>query len=451
MLRPTHQTACALLIAASSLAAQPPVRVDQSANDPIGLEARPPEPSLTLDALLATVAARNPRLRATSAAARAAATRVSEASTLPDPMLQLGVMNVGLPNFNADMPASMAPSLQLTQMVPFPGKLGLRGDIADASFRMADARSSEVWWEVRARAADLFYSVYSLDQRIEVTRGTLGLLNNFRTIAQAMYASGSGRQADVLRADVELARLDGEIRKMEAMRAAATARLNGLMDQPASTPFPAPVLGDLPASVPDQATLSAWAWESRPVLDRGRVAVERADHTIALADRQIWPDLTLGLSYGQRDRGMGTERMGSAMIGFSVPIHASRRQYAAREEAAAMKRMADAELEGLRADVHAMIGVHLADLETARTLIELYREEVLPQARATVESALSSYRVGAVDFMTLVDAEMTVNRYDNELFALLADYGTAVAALESSMGRALPRTSDILAIPAEKR
>lgn len=110
-----------------------------------------------------------------------------------------------------------------------------------------------------------------------------------------------------------------------------------------------------------------------------------------------------------------------------------------------MQRMARAELDGLRAEVDARIGELLAELERSRRLIRLYRDEILPQARITVESALSSYRVGSVDFMTLVDAEMMVNRYEGELHVLLADYGKAVAGLEAAVGRPLPPTPETMA------
>jgi hypothetical protein len=62
-----------------------------------------------------------------------------------------------------------------------------------------------------------------------------------------------------------------------------------------------------------------------------------------------------------------------------------------------------------------------------------------------VESSFSSYRVGAVDFPTLVDAQMTTNRYETEYFTLLADYGRAVAELETTVGRALPATPQLMA------
>lgn len=103
-----------------------------------------------------------------------------------------------------------------------------------------------------------------------------------------------------------------------------------------------------------------------------------------------------------------------------------------------MERMARAELAEVRAEVDAEIGEHLAQMERQRTLIRLFRDEVLPQARTAVESAFSSYRVGAVDFMTLIDAQMTVNRYEGELYALVANYGTHVAELEAATGRELP-------------
>lgn len=386
----------------------------------------------------------NPRLRALRAAAEGATYREPDASTLPDPTFQIGLMNFGLPDFNTGMAMSMAPSVQLMQMVPFPGKLGLRGKIAGFSASMASATAEEAWWEVRGVASALFYDLYALDRRIEVMRETLSLLQDFQQVAKAMYAAGSGRQADVLRADVEVARLDGDIRQMAAMRAGKASRLNAVVDRPAATDVPSPALGALPTRLPDPTVLEVWARENRPVLVRARLGIERAQSRSELADKQIWPDITIGLSYGQRDRGSGAERMASAMLGFNLPIHAGRRQYAMRDEAAAMRRLADAELQGREADVNASIGVLLAELERARSLTELYRDEVIPTARVTVESAFSSYRVGAVDFMTLVDAQMTVNRHQGDLYALLGDYGRAIAALESTVGRVLPRTGPVL-------
>jgi outer membrane protein TolC len=231
---------------------------------------------------------------------------------------------------------------------------------------------------------------------------------------------------------------------MESMRYAAAARLNGILDRPAETPVPTLALGGLSADLPDADTLLAWADAHRPMLAGGRLGIERAGTKQELARKQIWPDFMVGVQYGQRGGTMGTDRMASAMLGFSLPIFASRRQLRMRDEAIAMEQMAVADLADMRAMVDARIGELLADLDRDRTLVRLYRAEVLPQAEANVESAFSSYRVGAVDFMTLVDARMTVNRYEIELVSLLSDYGRAVAELEMAVGRELPRSAIVL-------
>jgi outer membrane protein, heavy metal efflux system len=399
----------------------------------------PPDDALYLEQLFSLADTRNPELNALRLGAEAATYREPEASTLPDPMLQFGAMNIGIPDFNT-VGMTMAPSISLSQRFPWPGKLSRAGEVSGYATEIAFATADEASWAIRARTASLFYALYSLDHRTVVMRETLGFLEDFRQIAMVMYTAGTGRQADVLRAEVEVARVDGDIRKMVGQRRAQATRLNAIIDAPASAPVGEPILGALPTELPDQATLEAWARETRPLLQGSESSVLQAESRTALAARQIWPDVTLGLNYGQRDLGSGTERLASLIVGVNLPIHAGSRQNAMRDAEEATWRLAEARHQGRQADVDARIGELLADLETARILVELYRDEVIPEARVTVESALSSYRVGAVDFMTLVDAQMTVNRYEGELYALLASYGTAIAALESTVGRTMPQS-----------
>jgi outer membrane protein TolC len=400
---------------------------------------------LRLEEVYALAAERNPRIAAAVAVADASATMVSSAGLPPDPVFQIGAMNLRLPEFEADMESSMAPSLQLMQMIPFPGKLGLSERIARGTSEMARANAEETAWMIRTEVAMAFYDLYAADRQSEVMRRTLRLLEDFEGVARAMYGAGTGRQSDVLRANVEIARMEAEIARMTAMREVAAARLNGLLVRPAETPVPSPVLPDLPAAIPARDTLRSWADETRPMLLQARTAVERAGAARDLARRELWPDLALGVQYGQRDAGMGLERMGSFMVGFSLPVFAGRRQLRMRDEAAAMQRMSVADLSETRADIDARIGELLAELDRARTLVDLYESTVIPQAEANVESSYSSYRVGSVDFMTLVDARMTVNQYEQEYHQLLADYGIGVAELEAVVGRELPSGTGLLA------
>jgi outer membrane protein TolC len=347
-------------------------------------------------------------------------------------------MNFGLPELNSDMAMSMAPSVQLTQTLPWPGKLGRQEQVAVFERDMAVARADEAWWQLRTRTAGVVYDLYSLDRRLDVMAETLELLRGFREVALSMYSTGRGRQTDVLRADVEIARTEGEIRRMEGLRVARAAVLNGILDRPPSEPVPSVALGTLPRVLPPTDTLLTWAREGRPLLREAELGVHRAASATARAARDIWPDLRLALAYGQRDRGFGTERMGSVMVGFTLPVFAGDHQHALRDAAAAEGRMAEAREASARAEVAAVVARLVAELDAARSLVDLYRDDVVPQARTNVESAFASYRAGAVDFLTLVDAQTTANRYEMELHQLVAGYGATLSALESTVGRALP-------------
>ncbi|HSJ14139.1 MAG TPA: TolC family protein [Longimicrobiales bacterium] len=396
-----------------------------------------PEP-LTLAQVYEIARAQNPRLRAAGALVAARASMVPSAATLPDPSLQLGLMNLSVPSLDADMPTSMAPSIQLMQMVPLAGKLSLAGRIARQSTAQAGSDADEAWWTVRAEAAMAYGMVAAADRQIEVMRETLRWLKDYTQVTRAMYASGAGAQSDVLRAGVEVARMEAELVRMEAMRAGAAARLNAVLNRPSETPVALADEAPRLHPVPDLGALRAAAAESRPMLESGRLGVARAETQVTLARRELWPDPVIGVAYGENRAGMGgTERMASVMVGFSLPVFAGRRQLRMRDEAAAMEQMARADLNAMQAQVDARLGALRAELERTRTLVTLYRADVLPQARANAESAFASYRVGRVDFMTLLDAQMAINQYEQELAVMLGEWVRDVAELEMTIGREL--------------
>ena len=392
--------------------------------------------SLRLGELYDEVQRESPRVAAAQALVRAAEARVSSAKLPPDPQLQLGFMNYTLPGLRPMDVLGMT-QLQLMQMVPVAGKLGLSGRVASSQASAQAERARDVQWELRSDVAMAFYDLYQTDQRLEVMRETLRLLQDIRRTADAMYRVGEGRQADVLRAQVEIARMVEDTVRMTTMRTGMAARLDALLNRPSHEPLPSPALPAFPDSVPSMDSLVSLAEKGRPMLRAGERDLQAADVQARLARREIWPDLTIGLQYGTQSGEMGTERMGSLMVGASVPVFAGRRQLRMREETDAMRQMAAADLAAMRADTRARVAEAYASLTRARNLSTLYRTTVIPQTEATVASSLAAYRVGGVDFMTLLDNRMTVNTYRQELFALDAEQGKAWADLEMLVGRQL--------------
>jgi outer membrane protein TolC len=379
----------------------------------------------------------SPRIEAATALAEAARARVASAKLPPDPELQLGFMNRELPSLAPMDPLGMT-QIQLMQMLPLGGKLRLAGRIAEGNADAAKARATEARWDVRARAAMEFYDLYAVQSQLTIARETRRLVQDIAKVSQSMYSVGEGKQSDALRAQVEIARMTEEITRMESMRLSMWARLTATLNLPPSgstiVTATAPLIPD---SLPPLELLMTEAELTRPMVIAGEKELASATAQERLAKKEIWPDLQIGVQYGWRSGEMGKERMGSLMLGASLPVYARSRQLRMREEASAMRRMSVADLETMRAETRGRMAELYADYTKARNLRALYRTTVLPQAEATVTASFAAYRVGDVNLMTLLDNQMTVNRYRQELITLDAEQGKAIAEIEMLLGRSL--------------
>lgn len=403
--------------------------------------------SIRLGPILADVERAHPRLAAAHALARASRARVAGASRPADPVLQIGWMNYELPALRP-MDAIGMVQLQLMQMVPVAGKLRLSGRIEGARANAVATRVDEVRLTLRVRTAMAFFDLYAAEGALRVSSETRRLLEDIATVADRMYQVGEAQQADVLRARVEVARMDEDIVRMHTMRVIEQAALNALLLRPADSPVGRPILPHFPETPAPLDSFVELADQVRPMLRAGMIEVDVADLQTRLADREIWPDLVVGVQYGQRGGLMGTERMGSLMVGASLPLFAGSRQLPMRTEARAMAAMAAGDLAAMRTETSGAIAATYATLQRSRRLAALYRASVLPQSEAMVASARAAYRVGGVPFMTLLEAQMTLNRYRQELFTLEADEGKAWAELEMLTGRNLLDTGS--ALPASR-
>ncbi|HWP38431.1 MAG TPA: TolC family protein, partial [Gemmatimonadales bacterium] len=387
--------------------------------------------ALPLEQAVAQVRAANPMLRAARLRAEAAWERVPQAAALPDPEVSFGLMNRMVNGLGSTMDPMTMNQFQLNQMLPWPGKLGFAKDRAQrlAQADQLDADDTELM--LIARVKSVYYEVAYIDRALEIMANSRDLLRDFAQVSQTMYAVGSGLQQDVLQAQVAVARMTEEITVMQQERIAMAARLNALMGRDATEPVGALELPEVGAELPGIDTLMALAVERRPRLRAARERVLAAEAAYRLARRELYPDLMLGASYGQRP---AFDDMASLMIGIRVPLWARSRQLPMRKEMQAMQAMADAEARDVYNETFAELAELRAEAMRSLNLSRLYATAIVPQARASVDAALAAYRVGKVDYMSLVENQMTVNRYQTESVRLAAAYHKAVAEVEALVG-----------------
>ncbi len=397
---------------------------------PGALLAQGEQDTLTVATAVAMAREINPALRASILSADAAAERVSRAGALPDPMLMLGLMNWSITDFSPSEPMSMN-AIQLSQRFPWPGKLGFSEERFEhlATAERLDVAEAEL--QLVARVKRVYFQVASIDRSIAIMEETRGLLRDFLDIASAMYAVGTAVQQDVLQAQVAVAQMTEDITVMRENRRAMAARLNALLGRAATIPVQAVELPLMLEQLQPTDSLVQLAVNHRPALAAAHRRTQAANAGYRAARRALYPDLTLTLGYGHRP---DFKDLFTVAVGFSIPLWAGSNQLPLRREMEVLESSASARATEIYNETYARLAELSAEATRAGNLSTLYTTSVLPQARAAVESALSAYRVGGVDYATLVQNQMTVNQYEIKLVQLAADYHRAVAEIDALVG-----------------
>ncbi|HLB38395.1 MAG TPA: TolC family protein, partial [Gemmatimonadales bacterium] len=282
----------------------------------------------------------NPMLRAARLRADAAQERVPQAGALPDPDLSLGLMNRMASDLGSTVDPMTMNQVQFMQMLPWPGKLGFAKDRAErlAEAERLDADDAELM--LIARVKSVYSQIAYVDRALVIMGASRDLLRDFVQVSQAMYAVGTGLQQDVLQAQVGVARMSEDITVMAQERVAMAARLNALLGREATVPVAALELAWPDSILPSADSLISVALARRPRLRAARERAAAAEFAYRQARRELFPDFTLGVAYGQRPQ---FDNMASLMLGIRVPLWARSRQLPMRREMQAMQAMADAE------------------------------------------------------------------------------------------------------------
>lgn len=394
------------------------------------------QPASALPDLVSEALSRNREILAARAAWRAATERPSQAAALPDPQLGVGVMNLPTSfSFSAD--EMTMKQVQVSQMFPWFGKRGLRGEAAALEAEAARQRYLETANRVVRELREAYYEFYFVGDQAGLVEANLGVLAQFIDVARATYVSGMGKQADVLRAQTQHTRMLDERLMVERERATVASRLRSLLDRPPGSQMDQPAA--LPSVEPpswDADELLRLALERRPMLKEAQAMIEARRREVALAGKEYWPDVELMTSYGQRGKvmGQGLDDMLSAALTINVPLwRKAKLDPRVRETKLAEQQASETYQAGVN-EIEFTLWQGLARARRAKESLSLYDTGILPQARLTVESSLSGYRVGKLDFLSLLDAQMDLFNSEVARARALTDYSQAVAEIEYVLG-----------------
>ncbi len=355
------------------------------------------------DRLVREALQKTPEIDAARAALEAARRRVEPARTLPDPSASFTYQNDGRTLSLGNAEGSFA-GLMLSQPLPWPGKLGLAGRAAASEAKEIEAGPvNRTALTIEARVRNAWYDLVlarALDRLIEERRETA---RQIEATTRGRYAAGLAVQQDVIRAQVELARIDELKAAQRAAIASRLAELNRLLGQPQDAAID--TAAELPAiaSIPSTGDIVASALARSPESAAARQGIESGKLRVAIAKKNFLPDFVV--SGGSMYRGnfeMGP--MWQVGVGVSLPVWVNKRQQNQLAEAQARVAEQTAQTDVVGRELELRTRERIAQLESANDVATLYREKVVPLDELSYESALASYRAGKVPFITVFDA-----------------------------------------------
>jgi outer membrane protein TolC len=391
-----------------------------------------------LPSLIAEALENNPEIQAAYQEREAAQQRVSPAEALDDPMLEAGVINAPLASspFNReDMTMKM---IGLSQRLPFPGKRGLRKDVAAKDAEAIEQGYHETVNRVVHDLKTAYFDLGLTLEMIKLVEKNKQTLERFLRIAEERYKVGQGSQADVLKAQTQASRMLDRLLVLAREQPVLEAELIRTLGRNTKGEIPIPMPLQIQEVPLNLETLQQEALTQRPQLLALQSLIARNEKSVDLARRAYYPDFDVRLSYGQRDNMMdGTRRddMVSMTVAVNLPVWRGNKIEPRIMESQAMRDQTISLYQAQSNEVTARLRQQIAIAEQSLKSVKLYQTAILPQAKLTVESALAAYQVNRVDFLTLLDNQMTVFDFEANRITAMANYNKAVAEINLLAGK----------------
>lgn len=318
---------------------------------------------------------------------------------------------------------------QISQTIPFPGRLSARKDAAKALASEAEAGTQSTEREVSVVAAQLYARAFYTQRAINANRDQKKLLGDLLESTRARYKTGTGDHHELILARVEISTLDADHLRLSRELKVLKAKMNELKSAPAESPI---ALESISIDLEPPKTLED-ALKSQPELSGADASLEAAQADVRGAKLSYFPDIVLQGMY-MKPRAMGMDAMGAevgepaqmgAMIGLSIPIFFLGKQANLSSAAQANRDASVAQRRSLENRLKTEWVEASAQLETAEDLVRLYKKDVVPNTELAATTGRSAYVARRLPLNQFIEILRTQRTQSLELTAAEIDVSLA--------------------------
>ena len=356
------------------------------------------EPPLSLKDLIDEALKSNPEIQAAEAKASAMSERISQAGSLPDPILSTGYQNGGFNGYTYGESVDSWWTFSLSQTFTYPGKLPLQEEAATFEAQAERANAEFVKRQVVGRVSEAYYDLSLTTKELDLTQARKPLASRLEEAALARYASGVGSQGEVIMAQVEKYMLIEKEEMAKRKKESIEAMLRREIGRKTTDQF-----GRVAENPPTRFNHSLdeileKAKTHSPELIMQENLIQASEKKALRSKKEALPDVTLMGSYF--NRGNGFDNMWALTASVPLPIFYKRKQGAGISEAAWNLATARRNLDAARFKTESEIRDNFAMIRASDRIMELYKSALIPKARQDIDAALAQYASGRIDAST---------------------------------------------------
>ena len=392
----------------------------------------------TLQDLIDTAIEVSPKIKMLEMKKVAASNRIEQNSNLPDPMLTLGLANLPVNSFSFTQEPMTGKIVGLSQAFPFPGKLSEQADVNSKDVDIVEQEILDAKNELRKNVIKNYNELFYVRKAISIANSSKELLKNIAEVVRTKYSVSSASQQNLLKVELEITNISEKLEDLKSKESSQLSMLNALLLRKEDSQIQTP---DFPVNDYKTFTVDALidsAIKYRPFLLGIKEAKQKEQLKKSVAEYDYYPNFNLALQYSFRDKIENTNTplndFFTVMLGISLPLNYGGKVSAKVDETESMQKLYDEQYDMSIQVLRSSFGSSVSKLKSLRERIKLIEEGSLIQANENLKTTLTSYQVGQVDFLNVIDAQNSLLKIENDLYRLKADYQNEIAELEFLTG-----------------
>ncbi|MFZ5450129.1 MAG: TolC family protein [Thermodesulfobacteriota bacterium] len=375
----------------------------------------------------------------------AAEEAIKPAGALDNPQAGFAILNLPTDTWSFAQEPMTQKAFSLSQKIPFPGKRRLRSEVAEEQARSDDLLYKDKKNEIRALVIQRYWNLALAYSGYDITQHNKQFWEQVVKVAETRYSVGQTRQADVLQAQVELGNYLNRLLQWRQRQESLVADLNALRSQPPQTPIskPQPLHPRSFSLKLDDLLAQA---KNRPQLEALKALIARQDRAVELAKKDYYPDFTIGLAYGLREKldppvNRNQADFFTSAFTIDLPIWWDSKIKPRIREAVDRKAAAKETYQAFWDRLGAAVKDRHDKLMRLHHQIILYERGIIPQAQQAASASLADYSVGRLDFARMYQNQIAAFNAELSLQEFLKDFEENWAELEWLVGAELPRSA----------